>query len=120
MALNPCELSSLIDCADVTGVKHDIIHAYLKKNRSAEEIELLKEDIERTLQYFQQKRACIKSTCDDLSTHEDLFSRGAQNLLIHSLWEVELCIQRTKQALSVAPYYDSDSSDDDSDCDDEM
>jgi len=35
-----------------------------------------------------------------LSTLEDSFSRGARNLLTHLLWEVELCIDRSKQAFS--------------------
>lgn len=119
-ALNPDELMLLADTTNMaTGVKHDIVHAYLQKVRSSEEIEILKEDMRNTLHYFQLKQECIKDACEDLSTLEDSFSRGARNLLTHLLWEVELCIDRSKQAFSTVS---SDNSNDyestDSECSD--
>lgn len=121
-ALNPDELMLLADTTNMaTGVKHDIVHAYLQKVRSSEEIEILKEDMRNTLHYFQLKQEYIKDACEDLSTLEDSFSRGARNLLTHLLWEVELCIDRSKQAFSTVSS-DNDNSNDyestDSECSD--
>jgi len=71
-ALNPDELKLLADTTNMaTGVKHDIVHAYLTKVRSSEEIEILKEDMRNTLHYFQLKQECIKDACEDLSSLKD-------------------------------------------------
>ena len=97
-ALNPDETNAETDvhvCATHiqmdTKDRNDIIHAYLKKIRSSEEIAILKDEVKSSLDYFQEKQRCIKGCCTNLHANNDVYSRGAHNLLTHLLWKVELC-----------------------------
>lgn len=121
-ALNPDETvdsqeSNRHETSRLIGVKdrNEVVHAYLKKIRSSEEIDLLKEEVKNTLEYLHQKQQCIKMCCEELSSYDDVFSRGSYNLLTHLLWRFELCTlqmeEECKHANSI-PDYDLNSSSD--------
>lgn len=97
-ALNPDETaidSDLHVRANSTQIstkdKNDLVHAYLKKIRSSEEIAILKDELKNSLDYLREKQECIKSCCAHSSMCNDVYSRGAHNLLTHLLWRLELC-----------------------------
>ena len=84
-ALNPDETA--IDFG--SKCRNDLVHAYLRKIRSCEEIALLKEEIQNAREYICEKKRSIRSMCETLSTCDDVFSRGACNLLTHLHWRLE-------------------------------
>jgi hypothetical protein len=106
-ALNPDETTAEFDnvmqvCTTHTQIKpkdkNDLVHAYLKKVRSIEEIAILKDEVKNSLDYFQEKQQCIKGCCTHLRENDDVYSRGAHNLLTHLLWRVELCTFPVEEA----------------------
>lgn len=107
-ALNPDETVESDVCSTITQLqisteaKNDLVHAYLKKVRSSEEIDILKNEVKYSLDYLQEKQQCIKSCCAHLCTSDDAFSRGAYNLLTHLLWRLELCTFPVEEACKLA------------------
>ena len=61
--------------------KHDIIQAYLGKQRSEEEIKLLGMEMKQTLDSLQHKENVLTSACKHLMQFKDRYSCGAYRKL---------------------------------------
>ena len=87
--------------------KNDLVHAYLKKVRSSEEIALLKDEVKNSLDYLKERQQCIKDCCTHLCRNSDVYSRGAHNLLTQLLWRTELCTFPVEEACRHTTGYNS-------------
>ena len=89
----------------------------MRKERSEEEIELLKTEMKQTLEYMHQKDDILCDACANLGQYNDQFNLGACNILMHIKWEVERSLVQTTKAFNTVCSLDIDEYSDSSDSD---
>lgn len=113
-------------------LKRSIAQAHLMVRRTNEEIHLLREEMERVIQYWKLHKEKLTATVNLYSASEcvqDALSLGAQALLRRLVWEAEIHLGKATAAFTpiltsisestVDFYSDSDDSDLQSDDDDD-
>ena len=84
--LDPDALSQLMHppCRDQPKsiAKQQLIDAFIRAERAAEEIELVKNEMTNCLHYYQQKHRVLQECVKSLSARSDAFARGAVSLLL--------------------------------------
>ena len=120
MALDPhTTLSSSSSLAP--SQKHELIEAYLRRERSEEEIELLKTEMKQMLLSLQHRENTLASACRALTQFEDHFSRGAHSILATIKNKTRHTIEKAKSTFNTTNTEDlSDYSDSDSDSDSDI
>ena len=101
--------------------KNEVIEAYLRKERSREEMELLEIEMKQTLDSLKHKQNTLKGTCNTLKQSNDQFSQGAHCILTKTMLKYEQIIEKTKKEFNAVKKEDESNSDDnytDSDSDD--
>ena len=86
-ALDPSKCCALLSMPHFSETKQQVIEAALMLKRSSEEIVMLREESQNTLQYYQPKQQVIAHVLESLGTKCDAYSRGAIELLqkMHSV-----------------------------------
>ena len=75
--------------------KQDLIHFYLQKNRSLEEIQLLQHEMLNTLEYFRMKAVTIKQKVQELLQGEQTdIVRGSISVLSQRYVEIEFILKQ--------------------------
>ena len=78
--------------------KHEVIDAYLRKERSREEMDLLEIEMKQTLDSLKHKQN-TQGTCNTLKQSNDQFSQGAHCILTKTMLKYEQIIEKTKKEL---------------------
>ena len=75
-----------------THIKQTVIHNYLQFQRSAEELQILRQDMHNTLQYHQQRVSCLQVKIKQLNHADEQtpFTKGAICLLSKLLDKVTI------------------------------
>lgn len=103
--------------------KHDIIQAYLRKQRSEEEIKLLGMEMKQTLDSLQHKENVLTSACKYLMQFKDRYSCGAYSILASTKSKTQYLIKKTQTEfdrvykMNNEEFLDETNSDNDSDSD---
>ena len=83
-------------------LRKDIADAYFLKERCKEELEILTDDMQNALAYWDLQKSLIKQSMEMHRANLSLHSKGAVSLLHRKLCEIELMHSRARASFNIA------------------
>ncbi len=96
-----------MSCTLAHGKKREIIDAYLALCRSNEELQMLKDEADNIVMYYEKHKKIILLELEHLSHNINSFSRGAKALLLDLLTRNEVQLEKGVQLVKL---FDTDDS----------